>query len=77
MSDTLTRNAQNGRDSVEPGRIVFLASLPPILSAISFSGNGDGGRVKLDVPATDAEALVLLAHLGASKLLRVTIEVIE
>lgn len=63
--------------SVSGERLVFLASLPPIQSAISFDGLGEGARIKLDVPATDAEAVLLLAHLGAKKLLKVTIDVIE
>jgi len=55
--------------------IAFRASLPPIQSAISLDGLGDGGRVKLDVPALDVGALLLLQHLGAGRQLRVTIEI--
>ena len=58
-------------------RITFLASLPPIQSAITFDGNGDGARFKLDVPRSDAQALLLLQALGAGKPLKVTIEVLE
>lgn len=57
--------------------ITFSASLPPIQSAISLDGLGDGGRVKLDVPASDVGALLLLQHHGAGRQLRVTIEIEE
>jgi len=56
-------------------RVTFAASLPPIQSAISLDGFGDGGRVKLDVPARDVGALLLLQHHGAGRQLRVTIEI--
>jgi len=58
----------------EPTRITFAASLPPITSAISLDGNGDGARMKLDVPASDVGAMLLLQHHGAGRVLRVTIE---
>lgn len=57
--------------------IIFIASLPPIQSAISLDGHGDGGRVKLDVPASDAGALLLLQHNYTGKAFRVTIEAVE
>ena len=58
-------------------KITFMASLPPIQSAISLDGNGDGARIKLDLPASDCGAALLLQHHGAGKLLKVTIEVVE
>lgn len=46
-------------------QITFLASLPPILSAITRSGNGDGMRVKLDIPESEfANAVRLLTLQG-------------
>lgn len=57
--------------------ITFLASLPPIDSAITFDGRGDGARIKLDIPATDTGAAVLLQVHGAGQLLKVTIEVVK
>jgi len=54
--------------------IEFYASLPDIQSAISISGNGQGARVKLDIPETEVEAAVALSRLGG-KLLRVRVEV--
>ena len=44
----------------EKDAIVFHASLPPLQSAITLDGHGDGGRVKLDVPRSDVEALLRL-----------------
>jgi hypothetical protein len=58
-------------------KIEFYASLPPIQSAIQLDGRGDGGRIKLDVPASDAGALLLLQHYGADRPLKVTIEVVK
>jgi hypothetical protein len=59
-----------------PTSITFVASLPPIQSAINLDGNGDGGRVKMDVPASDVGALLLLQHHFSGKAFRVTIEAI-
>lgn len=59
-------------------KISFLASLPDILSAVSLSGFKDSGaRIKLDIPASDVGAVVLLQQKGAGRLLKVTIEIIE
>jgi hypothetical protein len=59
-------------------KIVFMASLPDILSAITLAGSADSGaRIKLDIPASDVGAAILLQQQGAGKLLKVTIEVIE
>jgi len=57
-------------------KISFIASLPPIQSAVSVSGNGDGARVKLDVPGSEmSEVLKLLLLTGKS--FKVTIEEIK
>ena len=59
-------------------KINFLATLPDILSAVSLSGFKDSGaRIKLDIPASDVGAVVLLQQKGAGRLLKVTIEVVE
>ena len=63
--------------AIELPKIVFHASLPPIQSAILLDGRGDGGRIKLDVPASDAGALLLLQHHGCDRLLKVTIEIVN
>jgi len=39
----------------------FIASFPPIQSAIKIAGNGDGMRVQLDIPESEmGEAVKLL-----------------
>ena len=54
-------------------KIVFTASLPPIQSAISIDGMGDGARIKLDIPASELIAVIKLqACLGRP--LKITIE---
>ena len=45
-------------------KIEFNASLPPIQSAINLDGQGDGARVKLDIPRTDVEAVLKLQALS-------------
>ena len=55
------------------GSITFAASLPPIQSAILLDGNGDGARVKLDIPRTDVQAALQLQG-WAESLLIVTIK---
>jgi len=48
-----------------PELIEFIATLPPIQSAMSVSGNGDGMRIKLDIPESEvpkAIKLMLLAN---------------
>jgi hypothetical protein len=42
----------------------FMASLPPIQSAISVSGQGDGARVKLDIPQSELESILKLQLLS-------------
>lgn len=56
--------------------ISFLASLPPIQSAMSVSGNHNGMRMKIDIPETEVP-IAIKAMLFAEKLIRVTIEVAE
>lgn len=53
--------------------IEFRASLPPLQSAITLDGHGDGGRVKLDVPRSDVAALLRLQAWAECELV-VTIE---
>jgi len=54
-------------------KITFIASLPPIQSAINLDGQGDGARIKLDVPRSDIEAILKLQGLSGESF-RVTIE---
>lgn len=53
--------------------ITFMASLPAIQSAILLDGNGDGARIKLDVPRTDIPAILELQRLSGM-VFKVTIE---
>ena len=53
--------------------IKFIASLPPIQSAILLDGQGDGGRIKLDIPRSDIKAIMQLQKL-AGKRLRIEIK---
>ena len=59
---------------VEP--ISFLASFPAIASAIIISGDGNGLRIKLDVPETD---LLQSLHIIAMRqtAFKVTIEPLD
>jgi hypothetical protein len=60
----------------EPNNIQFIASLPPITSAISVSGMGEGARIKLDIPQSELYAIVQL-QLLCGQAFNVTIEPIE
>lgn len=45
--------------------IKFVASLPPVQSAIKVSGNGDGARITLEIPESElAEAIKLMLFRG-------------
>ena len=53
----------------------FLASIPPLQSAIMVHGNKDGMRVKLEIPESEmANAIDLLTMRGV--VLRVSVEVV-
>lgn len=56
-------------------KVMFAATLPPIQTAVSVSGEGDS-RVKLDIPATDLAEVVRLMGM-AGKVLKVTVEPME
>ena len=62
--------------SDEHDPIVFRASFPAIASAIIISGDGNGMRIKLDVPEVD---LLLSLHVLAMRqtAFKVTIEPID
>jgi hypothetical protein len=57
-------------------RLEFIASLPPIASAIQIHGIGDGAIIKLEIPASEIHSIVQL-QLLAGKIFKVTIEEIE
>jgi hypothetical protein len=53
--------------------VSFLASFPPIQSAIKITGNGDGMRIQLDIPESEmAEAAKLILYRQC--IVRVTIQ---
>ena len=56
--------------------ISFIASLPPIQSAMSVSGNRDGMRIKLDVSENEVPNAIKLM-LFSGQIFKVTVEVIE
>ena len=55
-------------------KIEFMASLPPIQSAILLDGKGDGARIKLDIPASEGDKYMEIQKELAGKSFRVTIE---
>ena len=57
-------------------KIVFIASLPDILSAINIAGVDGNSRIKLDIPASDIEAVVKLTGMRG-QVFKVTIENVE
>ena len=60
----------------EINKIEFIASLPPIMSAISVDGIGNGARIKLDIPASEMLQVVQLQTF-VGKLFKITIEKYE
>jgi len=54
-------------------KITFIASLPPIQSAMSLDGMGDGCRLKLDISRQHV-AEVMKLQLLAGQTFKVTIE---
>mgnify|MGYP001462351841 CR=1 FL=1 len=56
-------------------KIQFIASLPPIQSAIKIGGDG-ASRIQLDVPSTEIANVVRLVT-AAGKTVKVTIEIQE
>ena len=57
-------------------KIEFIASLPDILSAINIAGQDGNSRLKLDIPASEIEAVIKMIGLKG-KAFKVTIEEIE
>lgn len=56
--------------------IEFIASLPPIQSAINIDGLGDGARVKLDIPASEMQKVIELQKFTGCSF-RVRIEALD
>ena len=57
-------------------KIEFVASLPPIQSAINIDGQGNGARIKLDIPASEMLQVVQLQTMIGNAF-KVTIEKIK
>ena len=57
-------------------KIEFIASLPPIQSAINIDGTGNGARIKLDIPASEMLQIVQIQTM-VGKAFKVTIEELE
>jgi len=58
-------------------KIEFIASLPPIQSAVNIGGaEGDASRIKLDIPGTEIAAVLKLTLLRGNTF-KVTIEELE
>jgi len=58
--------------------IKFLAALPDLQSALTMSGGrGSGARVRLELPESEAEAVLLIAHHCRGRLLEVTFKVVD
>ncbi len=57
-------------------KITFTASLPDILSAINIAGVDGNSRIKLDIPASEIEAVMKLINLKGQAF-KVSIEEIE
>lgn len=53
--------------------VTFLATIRPIQSALSVSGNNDGARLVLDIPETELPAIARLLLLRGV-VLKVTVE---
>ena len=54
-------------------KIEFIASLPDILSAINIAGQDGNSRIKLDIPASEIEAVLKLVSMKGQAF-KVTIE---
>ena len=61
---------------MEINKIEFIASLPPIQSAINIDGQGNGARIKLDIPASEMLQVVQLQTF-VGRIFKITIEKYE
>jgi hypothetical protein len=69
----LTGNVRIAGEKMMMKKIEFIASLPPIQSAINIDGQGNGARIKLDIPASELNRIIeLQGYIGQS--FKVTIE---
>jgi hypothetical protein len=54
-------------------KISFMASFPPISSAMKIDGQGGGARIQIDIPGSELEAIIRLQAL-CGKTFTVTVE---
>ena len=55
-------------------KIEFMASLPPIQSAVKIDGQDGGARIQLDVPASELPEVIKIPAYCAGKTFKVIIE---
>lgn len=66
-------NQGDAPDPADEKKIEFIASLPPLMSAINMNGEDRSSRVKLDIPGSEISKVVrLLSYTGQT--FKVTIE---
>jgi hypothetical protein len=70
------KKKQNKTDKNRINKIEFIASLPPIMSAINIDGLGDGARVKIDISRKYIKEIIKL-QLLAGQSFKVIIKPIE
>jgi len=58
-------------------KIEFMASLPPIQSAVKIDGSDGNARVQLDIPSTQIAEIAKIPAYCAGKVFKVVIEVEE
>jgi hypothetical protein len=59
-------------------KIQFVATLPPIQSAVKIGGGeGEGARIQLDVPGTEIAAITTLSAFCRGKVFQVTVELTD
>jgi len=61
---------------MDNNKITFIASFPPIDSAMKINGQGDGARIQMDIPGSELGAIIRL-HALCGHAFKVTIEKIE
>lgn len=70
------KNMKNKEKDNKINKIEFIASLPPIMSAISIDGLGDGARIKLDISRKYLKEIIKL-QLLAGQSFKIIIEPIK
>ena len=58
-------------------KIEFIASLPPIQSAVKIDGTNGSARVQLDIPASELPNVIKIPAYLSGKNFKVTLEPID